>query len=289
MLVFESNYRNSREVLIFCFHLKKTAAEAHWMLLIAILTVRLFLVQERVMSGLMSRTGMAVEKRKFSKIPNCRHNLLKSRAKHKKNWQNHWEWLNKPLRNPWNPWEWFRRKKIGFRTSGSWEIWNCVSLLVNSCFKDRIERGFYIGLIPATKNGSTMIIPSTKIMGNAQACLHVDGQTEYSQCQGYTLNLVGPARCGVLWAVEAEWNHHRRSVYNAIDAFELIIEGETATVPRETRQSYPSAWQCSATSRKTNQDILENAEMGGLTRGSPQKTHRFFEMVSDNCQKDGKV
>ena len=26
----------------------------------------------------------------------------------------------------------------------------------------------------------------------------------------------------------------------------------------------------------------------GSIRGSPQKTHRFFEMVSDNCQKDGK-
>ena len=32
MLVFESNSRHLREVLIFCFHLKKTAAEAHQML-----------------------------------------------------------------------------------------------------------------------------------------------------------------------------------------------------------------------------------------------------------------
>ena len=32
MSVFESNSRNLREVLIFCFHLKKTVAEAHRML-----------------------------------------------------------------------------------------------------------------------------------------------------------------------------------------------------------------------------------------------------------------
>ena len=35
-----------------------------------------------------------------------------------------------------------------------------VSLLVNSCFRNRIEKGFYIALWPATKNGSTTIIPS---------------------------------------------------------------------------------------------------------------------------------
>ena len=60
--------------------------------------VRLLLVKERVVSGfkasraviLMSRTGMAVEKIKFSKILNLRH-YLKTRAKCKKNGQNHWE------------------------------------------------------------------------------------------------------------------------------------------------------------------------------------------------------
>ena len=69
----------------------------------------------------------------------------------------------------------------------------------------------------------------------------------------------------VLWANETEWNHHRGSVSSAIDAFEPSIEGETATVPTETRQSYPPAWQCSATCRKTGQDMLGNAGMEGLT------------------------
>ena len=32
----------------------------------------------------------------------------------------------------------------------------------------------------------------------------------------------------------------------------------------------------------------EHESKNGSIRGSPQKIHRFFEMVSNNCQKDGK-
>ena len=91
-----------------------------------VLTARLLLVKECVVSGfnasravsLISRTGTAVEKRKSSKIPNWRYYLLKTNAKCKKNWQNHWEWLNKPFRNASKPLEWFRSKEIRFRTRG---------------------------------------------------------------------------------------------------------------------------------------------------------------------------
>ena len=107
---------------------------------------------------LMSRTGIAVEQRKFSKIPYWRHYLLKTRAKCKENWQNHWEWLNKPFRNASKPWEWFRSKENGFRTNWSWEMLNGVSLLAKSCFKDKIGRGFYIALWLATGDGSTTLI-----------------------------------------------------------------------------------------------------------------------------------
>ena len=61
----------------------------------------------------------------------------------------------------------------------------------------------------ATKNGSTKIIPSAENHGECPDVLHVDGQTEYSRCEGYALHLVGPAQCGVLWAVETEWSHHK--------------------------------------------------------------------------------
>ena len=98
MSIFELNSHHLQEVLIFCLHLKKTAA-------------------------------------------------------------------NKPFRNATNPWNWFRSKEIRFRTSWSWEMLNSVSLLVNSFFKDRIRRSFYIALWPVTKNGSTTIISSAENYG----------------------------------------------------------------------------------------------------------------------------
>jgi len=171
MSAFEPNSRHLREVLIFCFHLKKITAEAHRMLSStygeAALSERMCREWfQRFKSGdLTSKTGMAVEERKFSKIPNWRHYLMKTRAKRKKNWQNHWEWLNKLFRNASKPWEWFRSKGIVFRTSWRREILNGVFVFMNSCFKDRIGRGFYIALWPAMKNGSITIIPSAENLG----------------------------------------------------------------------------------------------------------------------------
>ena len=61
-----------------------------------------------------------------------------------KNWQNHREWFSKHFWNASKTWESFRSKRIWFRTSWSREMLKGVSLVVNSCFKDRIGRGFYI-------------------------------------------------------------------------------------------------------------------------------------------------
>ena len=110
----------------------------------------------------MAAAGSTGRNRQMS---NWRHYLLKSRAKRKENWQNNWKWLNKPFRNASKPGELFKSKEIGFRTSWSREMLNGVSLLVNSCFKDRIGRGFYIALGPTAKNGYTAIIPSAENHG----------------------------------------------------------------------------------------------------------------------------
>ena len=173
--ILDRRFQFSRQTLVICGKFWSSAFiwRKLWLRLIEcsqVLTVRLFVVEKRVVSGfnvsrvviLMSRKSMADEKRKFPKIPNWRHYLPKIRAKRKKNRQNHWEWLNKPFRNASKPWEWFRSKKIGFRTSWSWDMLNGVSFLVNSCIKDRIERGVYIALCPATKNRSTRLIPSAE-------------------------------------------------------------------------------------------------------------------------------
>ena len=79
-------------------------------------------------------------------------------------------------------------------------------------------------------------------MGSSRPCFHVDGQTEYSRLQGHALYLVGPARRSVLRTVKTDWNNHRRSVSNAIDAFEPSIERQTAAIQREMIK-----WFCSMT------------------------------------------
>jgi len=76
--------------------MKKSAAEAHRMLSD---TYDETAISERtVVSGLnvsrtmilTSKTGMAVEERRFSKMQNWRHYFMKIHVKRKKNWQDYW-------------------------------------------------------------------------------------------------------------------------------------------------------------------------------------------------------
>ena len=108
-----------------------------------------------------------------------------------------------------------------------------------------------------------------KIMRNVRTCFQVAGQTGYSRCQGYVLHLVGPTRCGVLWAVKTEWNYHRRPASYTIHVFELCIDWRRSghSNKRDTTELSSSMTMFGhiSTYRKTGQDILGNAEMGGLT------------------------
>ena len=172
MSVYELN-SHLREVLIFCFNMKKSAAEAHRMLSN---TYGEVLVKERVVSGfnasrtvlLTSKTGIAVEERRFSKMQNWRHYLSKTRVKIKKNWHDHWEWLKQPFQN----------KAMGMiQKQGNWvpyelsrEMLNGVSLLVNSCLKGKDGRDFCIALWLG-KNGFITIISSAENHGEFPAIL----------------------------------------------------------------------------------------------------------------------
>ena len=75
-------------------------------------------------------------------------------------------------------------RKLGSLGVDCREMLNGVSWLVNSSFKDRIGRGFYIALWPTTKNGSTTII------------LNAENHVEYPDAP--PRHFVRRARCGVL-------------------------------------------------------------------------------------------
>ena len=165
MSVYEPNSRHMREVLIFCFNMKKSAAKAHRMLSN---TYGEAAISERTCCEWFQRfkngdfdveDRHSVEERRFSKMQNWRYYLSKTRVKIKKNWH---EWLNKPFQNASKPWEWFRSKEIGCHTNWSREMLNGVCLLVNSCLKGKDGRDFCIALWLGTKNRFITIISSAE-------------------------------------------------------------------------------------------------------------------------------
>ena len=97
MSIYEPNSRHLREVLIFCFNMKKSAAEAHRMLLN---TYGEATISERTCREWFQRfkngdfdveDRHSMEERRFLKMQNWRHYLSKTRVKIKKNWHDHWE------------------------------------------------------------------------------------------------------------------------------------------------------------------------------------------------------
>ena len=175
MSVYEPNSRHLREVLIFCFNMK-SAAEAHRMLSNTYDEVTInertcrewfqhfkngdFDVEDRRRGG---------RKKVFDDAELEALLESKTRVKIKKNWHDHWEWLNKPFQNASKPWELFRSKEIECRTNWSREMLNGVCLLVNSCLKGKNGRDFCIALWLGTKNGFITIIPSAENHGEFPA------------------------------------------------------------------------------------------------------------------------
>ena len=134
---------------------------------------------------LMSRTGMAVEKRKFLKIPNWRHYLLKTRAKRKKKTQGNWVLYELKPRD-------VKRRFIA----------------LNSCFKNRSGRGFYIALRPAMKNRFTTIIPSAE---NHEEC--PDMPPPWRPDRIFTMSRLCSAFGGTssVWCIISCWNRVKPS------------------------------------------------------------------------------
>ena len=199
--------------------------------------VRPLLMKERLVSGfnasrtviLTSKTGITVEERRFSKMQNWRHYLSKTCVKIKKNWHDHWEWQQAISK---------RLKAMGMiQKQGNWVPYEAERWTAFACAQ-LLERQRRKGFLHRIVNGDEKWIhydnPKRRKSWGVPG-FHVDGQTEYSRLQGHALYLVGPARRSILWTVKTDWNNHRRSVSNAIDAFESSIERQTAAIQRETR------------------------------------------------------
>ena len=111
MSVFEPNSRHLREVFIFCFYLKKTAAEAHRMLSSTYVEAALSERTCRELFQCFKNGDFDVEyrhgdgKEQIFEDSELEAFLAEDSCKRKKNWQNRLKCLNKPFRNASKPWE----------------------------------------------------------------------------------------------------------------------------------------------------------------------------------------
>ena len=324
MSVFKPTSRHLREVLIFCFHLKKTAAEVHRMLS---RTYGEATLSERTchdwLQCFMSSNFDVEDRRFWCRWPSWRwkrENFRRYRIGGITCWRivpnvrgidriigsdstSHFE----TPQSHGNDSEARKLGSVRVETEGCWTAFLC---LWTATSKIKIRRVFYIALWPPTKNGSTTIIPSAKNHGE---CPDMPPRRRSDWI------FMVPRLC----SAETEWNHHRRSVSSPIDAFKPSIEEETATVLRVTTKLSSSmkmlghisqdwsrhTWERwnrrSYHTHRTLQTLLlptaicfdrwHTAWLISIStlikmskRGSPQNTHRLFEIVSDNGQKDGK-
>ena len=164
-------------------------------------------------------------------------------------------------------------------------------MLVNSCFKDRIGRGFYIALWPATKNRSTTIIPSA---GNRGVCPGMPPRRRPDRI--FTV----PKLCSGFGETSSVW-----CIYELLKPSETIKGDRYRTqlmcLSQALKEKWPhylerqdkvilqhdNARPHAARPVRTYLETPKKSKNRSI-HGSPRKTHPFFKMVTDNCRKDGK-
>ena len=104
--------------------------------------------------------------------------------------------------------------EIGFRTSWRREMLNDVSLLVNSCFQDRIGRSFYMALWPATKNVSTTVIPSAE---NHEECPDMPLRRRPDRIFTVPRSCSAFDGTSLVWCIMSCWNRVKPSQWIGIE------------------------------------------------------------------------
>ena len=198
---------------------------------------------------------------------------------------------------------------------------NGVSLLVTSCFKDRIERDFYIAMWPAVINESTTIILSAENHGEfsdmpprwrpeqiftVPRLCSAFGRISSVWCLMIYWNRVKPSqgidiernRC--VWAEHWRRNSHSTKRDTAKLPFSITILGHISQYQsrhswnRWNRRSYPTPRTLQTLLLltivcfdrwHTAWLIIISALMKKSKNGSLQKTHHFFEIVPTIAKK----
>ena len=149
---------------------------------------------------------------------------------------------------------------------------NGISSLVNSCFKDRIRRCFYIALWPTMKNMSTTMFPSAE---NHEECLDMPPRRR-------------PDRIFTVLILCSTFGETSLVYYELLKPSQIITGNRYRTqlmrLNRALKEKRPQY-------HEIHDKVIiqhDNAWPHVARPVKTQKTHCFFQMVSNNCQKDGK-
>ena len=169
MTKFVPNKEHSRTALIFCFHLKKTAAESYRLLGEAYgeharkktCVNDGFSISKLEISMLQTRN--TENRPKSTKTWNCKHCWMKMIHKHKNNSQSNWALVNKLFPIAYERWEIFRKSAdaawIERETDGE------AQKHVKFCSNDTEESHSCIVSLLGMKSGFFLRIPSAKNHG----------------------------------------------------------------------------------------------------------------------------
>ena len=156
------NY-NLRTALIFCYHLKKIAAEC--------LSYGELLVNHSALSGLKNSKVAILRNEERGKLPkilktaNCKHCWMRMTLKLNNNSWINWMWHEKPSSYIWNPWERSRRWENGFHMNWMKDSRKTEKPFAKCCSPGTKESHFSIELWLAMKSGHILRILSVKDHG----------------------------------------------------------------------------------------------------------------------------
>ena len=315
-----------RETLLFCFNLKKSAAESHWSLWRPLATI-FYRKQHAEIGFAGSMTTILTWVTRSVKIDpgrlrtvNCRLFWTRTIPNRKKCLPSNWVFLEQPFPCGYMPWGRFKRSENGYRMN--WKIgrWSDAKTHAKFCLPDKKERRSCIGLWQAMKSGSIFRILNARNLGLIPPNHQHLPQDQIASDDA--VRLVGSGGCHLLRAVNAHRYHQQLiKLHRALrekrphyrKRHDKLI---STTTPHRTRQQWSkTTWRHSTekfypTYYPTYSPDLAPSDyhlfssMGhalaeqhfhltktfenDLMSGLPRKMRNFFGMVYTNCLKDGK-
>ena len=251
---FVPNKEHSRIALIFCFHLKKTAAESYRLLGEAYdehapSQKRVnddFSVSKLEISMLQTRN--TENRSKSTKTWNCKHCWMKMIHKHKNNSQSNWALvINKLFPITYERWERFRKSADGCHMNWTRDRWRGAKIHVKFCSNDTKEKSFLHRIVTEDKKWIFFENPKRK-KSWVDLGAPFTSTARLNRFGRKTMLRVWWDQKGVVYyelLKPGETVNTKRYQQQLIDLNRSLLK--TTRIPKEATQGHFSPWQCSIT------------------------------------------